>query len=192
MNSKRPTIGVLALQGAFDLHRNHVLAAGADYLEVANKEDLEKVDGLIIPGGESSVMLKLLDSLSMNEPMARFVSKKPTWGICAGAILLAKKVSNPSQRSFAAIDIEIQRNGYGRQLDSSEELVEGYSVAYIRAPIITNLGNEVTTHHCRGSNPTWVESRNVMVTTFHPEISQEAPSPWHRSFVAGCNRISPV
>ncbi len=133
-------------------------------------------------------MLKLLDSLSMNESLARFASEKPTWGICAGAILLARKVNNPAQRSLGAIDIEIRRNEYGRQLDSSEEMIEGYPVAYIRAPIITNLGNDVKIHHYRESNPTWVQSKNIMITTFHPEIGRSAPSPWHQKFAATISR----
>jgi len=179
----RITIGVLALQGAFHLHKEHILATGAIYKEVGNADDLDEVDGLIIPGGESSVMLKLIDSLSMGSALSRFVTKKPTWGICAGAILLARRVTNPSQKSFGAIEIDIRRNGYGRQLDSVEEEVNGYSVAYIRAPIITNLENSVTIHHQRVSDPTWVSSKNIVVTTFHPEINRTTPSPWHDLFL---------
>jgi len=187
---EKVTVGVLALQGAFHLHKEHVLATGAKYKEVTSADDLTQIDGLIIPGGESSVMLKLIDSLSMGSALYKFVNEKPAWGICAGAILLAKEVTNPTQKSFGAIDIAIRRNGYGRQLDSFEEEINGYQVAYIRAPIVTNFERSVAVHHRRGADPTWVSSEKTVVTTFHPETNRMTPSPWHHSFVKTCSEGS--
>lgn len=177
------TVGVLALQGAFQLHQKHVRLAHAGYQEVGSAEDFHRIDGLIIPGGESGVMSKLLDSLAMVEALTRFVRERPVWGICAGAILLAKNVTNPVQASLGAIDVDIRRNGYGRQSDSFEDVVSEYRVAYIRAPLITGVGKDVEVLHRCEMNPTWIKSKNVMITTFHPEINPGAPSPWHRVFI---------
>lgn len=177
-------VGVLAVQGAFALHRPHLEALGVTYREVITSFDLAAVDGLILPGGESATMLKLLDIVGMKEALREFSTGKPTWGICAGAILLASRVNNPAQESLAAIDVDVERNSYGRQLDSVNEDIGGYRVSYIRAPRIVRVGREIEVFARKGEDPSWVESGNVMLTTFHPETNSAAPSPWHRRLVS--------
>lgn len=182
----KPRVGVLALQGAFGLHRCHLEAAGAEYVEISAKGELEQVDALILPGGESGVMLKLIDALGMGEELVRFCRTRPTWGICAGAILLARSVSNPEQRALGAIDIAIERNAYGRQVDSLEDVVEGAVVSYIRAPRVARVGAGVRVWGWRGDDPSWVESGLAMAITFHPETGDLVPSPWHVRLVEKC------
>jgi 5'-phosphate synthase pdxT subunit len=182
-------IGVLALQGAFHLHKPHIEALGAEYVEITRPEDLGALDGLILPGGESGVMLKLIDATGMQKSLSDFLSKKPAWGICAGAILMAKKVTNPDQPAFGAMNVEIERNAYGRQLESIQESIDGYDgydVSYIRAPRIARVGSGVDILSRRDGSPTWVESGLSMMTTFHPETNLAAPSPWHRRFAERC------
>ena len=179
-------IGVLALQGAFQLHRSHLEAAGAEYVEVIEPRDLESIDGIILPGGESGTMLKLIDSVCIHKALADFLYAKPAWGICAGAILMARTVCNPTQKSFGTVDIEIERNAYGRQRESSEEIIKGYQVSYIRAPRISLVGPSVKVLCTRGESPSWVECAKQMVTTFHPEINLKTPSPWHVRFIEFC------
>src|SRR5580700_10566627 len=111
-------IGVLALQGDFDAHRRRLEELGAKVVLVKKPEQLDAIDGLVIPGGESGTFLKLLGEEGF-EKLKRFVRVKPTFGTCAGAILLATEVENPSQAGLGAIDISIRRNAYGRQIDSS-------------------------------------------------------------------------
>ena len=127
-------IGVLALQGAFQLHQRHIEALEAHYVPVVEKEDFENIDGLILPGGESGTMLKLIEAVGIKEVLRQLLNTKPAWGICAGAILMAKEVRNPAQPSLGVLDIEIERNAYGRQLESSQEMINNYWVSYIRAP----------------------------------------------------------
>jgi 5'-phosphate synthase pdxT subunit len=182
----------LALQGAFQLHRRHIEALGADSIEVIDVKALNAIDGLILPGGESGTMLKLLDHLDashgggMKERLRAFLNERPSWGICAGAILLARTVRNPEQESFAKIDIEIVRNAYGRQIESAKELVNEYEVSYIRAPQIVNVGPAVEVFSLRVGHPTWVEDGRCMATTFHPETNDHLPSPWHRRLFEKC------
>src|SRR3954463_1436918 len=118
LSASTPTIGVLAIQGDFDAHRRRLEELGAKAVLVRNPEQLEALDGIVIPGGESSTILKFLEHDGFFEKLAEFVRVKPSFGTCAGAILLAKNVENPSQKSLAAIDITVARNAYGRQIDS--------------------------------------------------------------------------
>ena len=118
MTAPQPTIGVLALQGDFDAHRRRLEELGAKVVLVKKPEQFDKIDGLIIPGGESSTLLKLLGEAGF-EKLKQFVQAKPAFGTCAGAILLATKVENPPQASLGALDITVRRNAYGRQIDSS-------------------------------------------------------------------------
>ena len=120
MNSKKIKIGVLALQGAFHLHKFHLESLGAEYVEITDNKALSDIDGLILPGGESGVMLKLIELAGMHDNLLNHLQNKPTWGICAGAILMAKTVIHPNQKSFGVIDIEIERNAYGSQISSIE------------------------------------------------------------------------
>src|SRR5262249_17885313 len=146
------TIGVLALQGDFEAHRKAVERASGDGIEahaveVRTAEQLENCDALIVPGGESTTMLKLLELENLTEPLREFGSRKPIFGTCAGAILLARNVANPAQPSLQMMDIDVERNAYGRQLDSKVAKVstaEGdLEAVFIRAPIIRDVGEGV-------------------------------------------------
>ena len=112
-------IGVLAIQGDFAAHGRALSALGVEAVEVRYAKQLDEIDGLIIPGGESTTMLKLLDEERLFEPLAEFAASKPVMGTCAGAILLASEVTSPAQRSLGVLDIAVERNAYGRQVDSS-------------------------------------------------------------------------
>src|ERR1700733_14606338 len=111
-------VGILALQGDFEAHAKALERAGAEPVLVRTAEELKTIDGLVIPGGESTTMLKLINFMGLNEPLRRFAGEKPIFGTCAGAILLAKEVGNPEQESFGALDLTVERNAYGRQIDS--------------------------------------------------------------------------
>jgi pyridoxal 5'-phosphate synthase pdxT subunit len=178
-----PKIGVLALQGSFALHKAHLNKAGSGYQEVKYGYELGDIDGLILPGGESTTMLKHIKELNMWSELKKFIETRPTWAICAGVILIAKNVTNPNQESFNVLDIEVSRNSYGRQLDSFEENINGTVVSFIRAPVIRNVASEITVHHTTNGNPTWLEQGKIMITTFHPELARVAPSSFHQRFV---------
>ena len=169
-------IGVLALQGDFEAHRKRLQELGAEVVLVRNPAQLDAIDGLIIPGGESSAFLKLLGQAGL-EKLKQFVRLKPTFGTCAGAILLAKEVENPHQAGLGAIDITVQRNAYGRQLDSSirEGLFQGSptEMVFIRAPKISRVGPGVEVLATEGQDPVVVRQGNVMAATFHPELSTD-------------------
>src|SRR5437588_3673121 len=139
-----PKIGVLALQGDFEAHRNALERAGAQAVEVRTAEDLSSIDGLVIPGGESTTMLKLLDIESLSEPLREFGQEKPIFGTCAGAILLASEVVNPPQKSLGLMDLTVERNAYGRQIDSRIVRIEldgePAEAVFIRAPVIRRIG----------------------------------------------------
>jgi 5'-phosphate synthase pdxT subunit len=167
-------IGVLALQGDFDAHRLRLEELGAEVVLVRKPEQLEELDGLVIPGGESGTFLKLLGEQGF-EKLKQFVRVKPTLGTCAGAILLASE--NPKQAGLGAIDIGIWRNAYGRQVDSS--IREGnygdspIEMVFIRAPKISRVGPGVEVLATEGSDPVAVRQGRVMAATFHPELSED-------------------
>jgi 5'-phosphate synthase pdxT subunit len=171
-----PTIGVLALQGDFEAHRRRLEELGAKVVLVKKPEQLDEVEGLIIPGGESSTFLKLLGDAGF-EKLKDFVRLKPTFGTCAGAILLAKEVENPAQSGLGAIDMGIRRNAYGRQIDSSirEGLFRGSPIemVFIRAPKISRLGDGIEIVATEGSDPVVVRQGKTMAATFHPELSDD-------------------
>ena len=172
------TIGVLALQGDFDAHRRRLEELGAKVVLVRKAEDFDHIDGLVIPGGESTTFLKLLPK-NVFDKLRDFVHTKPTFGTCAGAILLAKQVENPHQPGLDAIDITIRRNAYGRQIDST--IVEAptqlgnqsLEMVFIRAPRIERVGDGVEVLATRGDDPVLVRQGSVMAATFHPELSQD-------------------
>ena len=140
------TIGVLALQGDFEAHRRAFDEIGAATREVRTAADLEAVDALVMPGGESTTMLKLLNAESLMEPLRRFGEGKPIFATCAGAILLARDVSHPAQESLGLVDIGVERNAYGRQVHSTVTAIElagtgeKLEAVFIRAPIIRETG----------------------------------------------------
>lgn len=172
--SSRLKIGVLALQGDFDAHRRRLEELGAEVVLVKKIEQLEEIDGLIIPGGESSTFLKLLGDSGF-EKLKEFVRLKPTFGTCAGAILLAKEVENPPQLGLGALDITIRRNAYGRQLDSSirEGSFRGSPIemVFIRAPKIDRLGPGVEVLATEAADPVVVREGKTLAATFHPELT---------------------
>jgi 5'-phosphate synthase pdxT subunit len=183
-------IGVLALQGDFDAHRRRLEELGAKVVLVKKPEQLEHIDGLIIPGGESGTFLKLLGEAGF-EKLKQFVKAKPTFGTCAGAILLASEIENPQQAGLGALDIRIRRNAYGRQIDSSiregkfvEDLNRNVSdpnapgalpleMVFIRAPKIVRVGEAVEVLATEGSDPVAVRQGKAMAATFHPELSDD-------------------
>jgi 5'-phosphate synthase pdxT subunit len=205
------TVGVLALQGDFEAHRKAIERAGARAVEVRTAAELVLCDGLIIPGGESTTMLKLLDAGKLTGAVSEFASRKPVYGSCAGAILLAKEVTRPAQASLGLMDIDVERNGYGRQIDSriaeigidlgnaaggiagrglngDFENAAGDKIAcptieavFIRAPIIRRVGEGARVLASYQGDPVWVEQGRHMVTTFHPELTEAGRV--HRWFV---------
>jgi len=172
-------IGVLALQGDYDAHRRMLERLGAAVSLVRKPEELDAVDALVIPGGESSTFLKFLEQGGFLQKLRDFVRTKPTFGTCAGAILLAKEVSNPSQESLGALDIRVRRNAYGRQLESA--IHQGSTtlgrdpleMVFIRAPKIERVGNGVEVLAREGDDPVLVRQGKTMAATFHPELSND-------------------
>jgi 5'-phosphate synthase pdxT subunit len=174
-------IGVLALQGDFDAHRRRLEELGAEVVLVKKPEQLDAIDGLVIPGGESGTFLKLLGDAGF-EKLKEFVRLKPTFGTCAGAILLATEVENPKQAGLGALNIRIRRNAYGRQLDSSiregrfiqEKLGNSpLEMVFIRAPKIEHVGPGVEIIATEGGRPVAVRQGSAMASTFHPELSND-------------------
>ncbi len=181
--SNSPVIGVLALQGCIERHRIHIESAGCEYRKVLKENDFDKVDAFILPGGESSTMLKLIDNFGLEEVMKEQFSRKPVWGICAGTILMADKVLNPAQKSFHLLPITVRRNAYGRQLESIEQDINGYTVSFIRAPVIEAIDPEIEIISERDGKPLWVKQGKYMASTFHAELNLQAPSPMHLAFL---------
>jgi pyridoxal 5'-phosphate synthase pdxT subunit len=175
--SDTPTIGVLALQGAFDVHARRLADLGATTTLIRKPDQLAALDALVIPGGESTTFLKHLERAGFYDTLDAFVHTKPVFGTCAGCILLAKEVSNPPQKSFAVLDIAVERNAYGRQNDSailtSETSLPGgpLEMVFIRAPRITRTGPDVETLATRDNTPTLIRQGRLLATTFHPELT---------------------
>ncbi len=174
----RPHIGVLALQGDFEAHERALEASGAQASQVRTRADLHEIDGLIIPGGESTTMLKLLDVEGLLDPLRSFGQAKPIFGTCAGAILLASEVLHPRQPSLDLVDLTVERNGYGRQIDSRIATIEfqGHvaEAVFIRAPVIRRAGAEVQVLARYAGSPVLVEQGRHMAATFHPELSNNS------------------
>jgi len=170
------TIGVLALQGDFDAHRKRLEELGAEVVLVRKPEQFDGLAGLVIPGGESSTILKLLGENGFAK-LRDFVCAKPTFGTCAGAILLAKEVENPKQPGLGALDITVRRNAYGRQIDSSiregKFLNEPIEMVFIRAPKIERVGNSIEVIATEGHDPVMVRKGKTLAATFHPELSDD-------------------
>lgn len=173
------TIGVLALQGAYEAHAKALTAIGVTAKLVRVPSELEHLDGLIIPGGESTTFLKFLERDHFLGALQSFVEKTPTFGTCAGAILLAKDVQHPAQTSLAALDITVERNAYGRQIDSTilvaptELPGDPLEMVFIRAPRITRTGPEVEVLATRDGFPVLVRQGHILAATFHPELSED-------------------
>jgi 5'-phosphate synthase pdxT subunit len=172
-------IGVLALQGAFDIHARMLTALGADVQLVRKPEELAGLDGLVIPGGESTTFLKNLERVGFYDVLNEYVHTRPVFGTCAGAILLANEVTNPPQRSFAVLDVTVERNAYGRQNDSvilnEETSLPGgpLEMVFIRAPRISKHGGDVQVLAERDGYPTLVRQGRLLAATFHPELTED-------------------
>ena len=174
-------VGVLALQGAFREHREVLDALGVEVVEVRTPAELGALDALILPGGESTTMSKLLDSSGVRAPLTDLLADGlPVLGTCAGMILLARDVvdGRPDQESFGAIDVSVRRNAYGRQRDSfeAELAVDGlaggtFPGVFIRAPRIESVGDDVAVLARHEDVPVLARQGNVVVTSFHPELS---------------------
>jgi 5'-phosphate synthase pdxT subunit len=183
--SEPPTIGILAIQGDFDAHRKRLEEVGAKTVLVRRPEQLDSIDAIVMPGGESSTMLKFLERDGFFEKLKEFVRVKPSFGTCAGAILLAKNVENPAQQSLGVMDMTVQRNAYGRQIDS--HIHEGrfggepVEMVFIRAPKISAVGKDVDVLISDGDEPVLVRQGKTMAATFHPELSADGRV--HEEFV---------
>jgi 5'-phosphate synthase pdxT subunit len=175
----RPLIGVLAIQGDYAAHARALIDAGAEPLMVRTAEELTGLDGLIIPGGESTTMLRFLERGGFLADLKQFVQTKPAFGTCAGCILLAKEVLHPAQSSLSVLDVTVERNAYGRQIDSAiitqETSLPGgpLEMVYIRAPRITKVGDGVEILAERDGFPVLVRQGTMMAATFHPELSAD-------------------
>ncbi len=174
-------VGVLALQGGFGAHLRVLQACGHGAIEVRSPADLAAVDGLVLPGGESSVQLRLIARHGLEAPIDAFVrSGRPVLATCAGLILAARRVARPSQASFGWIDVDLVRNAYGRQLDSFEAAADasggcpGIPLVFIRAPRIVEVGRGVTTLATLGGDPVLVRQGAVVGAAFHPELTADA------------------
>jgi 5'-phosphate synthase pdxT subunit len=169
-------IGVLAIQGDFDAHKKRLEQLGADVVLVRKPDQFDQIDGLVIPGGESGAFLKILGEEGFAK-LKEFVRVKPTFGTCAGAIMLAREVTNPDQPGLGALDIRIRRNAYGRQIDSSIRTGKlgdsPIEMVFIRAPKIERLGAAVEVVATEGNDPVVVREGKTMAATFHPELSDD-------------------
>jgi 5'-phosphate synthase pdxT subunit len=183
--TRRLRVGVLALQGDFERHHQRLAALGADVAYVRVPAELDDLDALVIPGGESTALLRLLGPEGF-ERLRQFVREKPTFGTCAGAILLASAV-DPPQPALAALDISITRNAYGRQIDSAirSGTLDGSPIemVFIRAPRIDRVGVGVEVLARESGDPVLVRQGHVMAATFHPELSDDTRV--HEMFLSG-------
>lgn len=192
------TVGILALQGDFEAHARVLARLGVESCYVRRAEGLSSVDALIIPGGESTTMLKFLEGDGFAEALRRLPAEgKPVFGTCAGAILLAKEVTNPAQASLGLVDVTIERNAYGRQVQSAVR--QGRSLltdapmemVFIRAPVIRRVGPGVkTVAECDGL-PVAVEQGLCLLATFHPELTADSALHAHFLKMAG-KRLQPA
>ena len=174
-------IAVLALQGDFEAHRRKLSEIGLDSFEARRPGELEGASGLVIPGGESTTLWKFFGFAPWEEAIRRFaLIGRPVLGTCAGAIVLAAEVSNPPQKGLGLLDIGVERNAYGRQVDSFVGEVEAPGLGgklpavFIRAPRIRRVGPEVETLATRSGEPVLVRQSNVFAATFHPELTADA------------------
>jgi len=174
-------IGVLALQGDFERHLYRLNALGRPGREIRRVSDLEKLDGLIIPGGESTTINKLIDRFEMRIPLSKFIQTHPVWGTCAGMIMLAKNVDDSRVNPFGAVDISVIRNGYGRQVHSFSVDIDAslngtvstLKASFIRAPLVKDYGDKVAILARYLSSPVLLAQDNCLVSSFHTELDDD-------------------
>ncbi len=177
----RLTIGVLALQGDFEKHLFRLNSLNTNCREVRTNNELEGLDGLIIPGGESTTMSELIDRFAMREKLTDFCERKPVWGTCAGLIMLATKIDEGRVRPLKIIDLDVIRNGYGRQIHSAyaefEATLNGtptlLKASFIRAPVVKSYGPNVRVLSTYRDNPVLLTSKKCLVSSFHTELHDD-------------------
>ena len=174
-------IGVLGLQGAYAKHLAILQQLDVQAVDVRKAEDLEKCHGLIIPGGESTTMTKLINEIDMHDALLKFSVDRPVFGTCAGMIIMATKVDDDRVETLNLLDIEVERNAYGRQIDSFIDELDittngqAFSMrgVFIRAPRIKNMGDEVEVLASVNGEPVLVQQGHHMAAAFHPELTGE-------------------
>ena len=189
-------IGVLAIQGGVAEHKHHIEALGHTFVQVKKKEELEHIDGLIIPGGESTAIGKILEITGMMLIIRnKILEGLPVWGTCAGLILLAKKIENEDKKFLGVMDITVIRNAYGSQIDSftSSGVIKAVSenpipFVFIRAPYITSVGENVRVLHRIDGNVVAARQRNMLATSFHPELTENLE--FHKYFINICRKAN--
>jgi len=179
-------VGVLSLQGDFAAHGAALARAGAEPVYVREREQFRDIDGLVIPGGESTTILKLLHRDGLMDALAEFGRHKPVFGTCAGAILMAAEVSHPAQESLALMDIAVERNAYGRQVDSRVTVLDPepefqrrtapgkLEAVFIRAPVIRRINGDGQVLARYKGDPVLVEQGRHLAATFHPELTADS------------------
>ncbi len=182
-NTNPKTIGVLALQGDYEAHEKQLKMLGVKPVEVRLPIDLEGLDALILPGGESTTMDKLIDRFGLRQPLTDFCKSKPVWGTCAGMIMLSKKIEDNQSKvtPLGILDIDVLRNGYGRQVFSFEDKIDvsfgngtsKLAATFIRAPKITRLGKNVRVLGKFGEDPVLICHNNILASAFHTELSSD-------------------
>lgn len=189
----RKLVGILALQGCIEPHQKHLDALGVNYRLVQLPEQLEGIQGLILPGGESTTMIKLAKMFGLWDPLIEKAKSIPYWGICAGSILMAKEVENPSQESLSVMDLSVRRNAYGRQLESFQGVVklangQEEPAVFIRAPKFVKWGSQVKEAGSVDGDIAFLDDGFHMVTAFHPELTD---SSWfHKLFLHRIDQIT--
>lgn len=187
-----PKIGILSLQGCIDPHANHLRALGAEVVFVRNPSDLDGIEGLVLPGGESTTMIRVAKAFDLWEPLKAASKRMPFWGICAGSILMAKEVENPAQESLGVMDLKVRRNAYGRQLESFQGMVRlkdgaAEPAVFIRAPKFVSWGSSVKECGWIDNEISFLDDGKHMVTAFHPELTD---SGWfHELFLGRVNEL---
>ena len=188
-SKKEKVVGILAVQGDFAMHAAMLDRIGVPWKLVKHVEDFEGIDALILPGGETTTMLKFLTERKLGDAIKSFANEnKPVFGTCAGAILMAREVLNPEQERLGLMDISVERNAYGRQIDSSvqkgecpEVSDEPIEMVFIRAPIIRRVGKGVKVLGRSQGLPVLVEQKKLLAATFHPELTRDETI--HRYFL---------
>jgi len=177
------SIGVLALQGDYEAHEKQLKAVGAKPVEVRLPKDLKGLDALILPGGESTTMNKLIDRFGLRPALIEFCKSKPVWGTCAGMIMLSKKIEDNKSNvmPFGLLDIDVERNGYGRQVFSFEDSVDvsfgngtsKLAATFIRAPKVTRIGKDVKVLGKFKNDPVLIVQKNILASSFHTELEED-------------------